>query len=83
MPFEKKLEELNGLIRQLEKGDLGLEDAIRTFELGRKLHGELVAQLSDFERRIEILTRDLDGNDRVSSAAHLDPGDEGGPDDPA
>jgi exodeoxyribonuclease VII small subunit len=72
-PFEKRLEELNGLIKQLEKGNLGLEDAIATFERGRKLHGELVAQLAEFERRIEMLTRDLDGQDRIEAAPGFDP----------
>jgi exodeoxyribonuclease VII small subunit len=72
--FEKRLDELNGLIKQLEKGNLGLEDAIQTFERGRKLHGELVTQLAEFERRIEILTRDLDGQDRVEAAPDFDPG---------
>jgi exodeoxyribonuclease VII small subunit len=73
VPFERKLEELNGLIKQLEKGDLGLEDAIRTFERGKALHGELMAQLGDFERRIEVLTRDLDGQDRAAAAPDLEP----------
>jgi exodeoxyribonuclease VII small subunit len=72
-PFEKKLEELNGLIKQLEKGDLALEDAIQTFERGKKLHGELVEKLTEFERRIEVLTRGLDGQDRTERAPDLDP----------
>jgi exodeoxyribonuclease VII small subunit len=72
-PFEAKLDELNALIKSLEKGDLGLEDAIATFERGRALHQTLVAQLSEFERRIEILTRGLDGQDRVQPAQGLDP----------
>lgn len=72
-PFETKLDELNALIKSLEKGDLGLEEAIATFERGRTLHQALVAQLSEFERRIEILTRGLDGQDRVQPAQGLDP----------
>jgi exodeoxyribonuclease VII small subunit len=71
--FEKRLADLNDLIKQLERGDLGLEDAIRTFERGKKLHGELASQLAEFERRIEILTRDLDGQDRVEPAPEFDP----------
>jgi exodeoxyribonuclease VII small subunit len=71
--FETRLDELNGLIKQLEKGDLGLEESIATFERGRALHQELVTQLTDFERRIEVLTRGLDGQDRAAPAADLDP----------
>ena len=40
--FETKLDELNALIKSLEKGDLGLEEAIATFERGRTLHQALV-----------------------------------------
>jgi exodeoxyribonuclease VII small subunit len=71
--FEAKLEELNGLIKHLEKGDLGLEEAIATFERGRNLHKDLVGQLSEFERKIEVLTRGLDGQDRAVAADGLDP----------
>ncbi len=72
--FEAKLEELNGLIASLEGGRLGLEDAIATFERGKKLHQELLTRLSDFERRIDVLTRTPDGGDRVEPAGHLDAG---------
>jgi exodeoxyribonuclease VII small subunit len=71
--FETRLDELNVLIKTLEKGDLGLEEAIATFERGRTLHQALVAQLSEFERRIEVLTRGLDGQDRAQPARGLDP----------
>jgi exodeoxyribonuclease VII small subunit len=71
--FESKLEELNQLIKQLEKGNLGIEDAIATFERGRALHKNLADQLAGFERRIEILTRGLDGQDRADRADDLDP----------
>jgi exodeoxyribonuclease VII small subunit len=72
-PFEKRLEELNALIKQLEKGDLGLEEAILTFERGKTLHAELVKQLGGFERKIEMLTRELDGQDQTKPAPNLDP----------
>jgi exodeoxyribonuclease VII small subunit len=71
--FEGRLDELNALIKQLEKGDLGLEDAIATFERGRALHHDLAAQLQDFERRIEVLTRGADGQDRLEPARGFDP----------
>ncbi|HYC77454.1 MAG TPA: exodeoxyribonuclease VII small subunit [Planctomycetota bacterium] len=61
--FEAKLEELNALIGALESGDLGLEDAIRTFEKGRRLHHELLQVLAGYERRIEVLTKTATGED--------------------
>ena len=72
--FESRPDELNALIKSLEKGDLGLEDAIATFERGRILHQDLLTQLTDFERRIEVLTRGFDGQDRTQPADGLDPG---------
>ncbi len=72
--FESKLEELNGLIASLEGGRLGLEEAIATFERGKKLHQDLLGRLAEFERRIDVLTRNPDGSDRIEPAAHLDPG---------
>lgn len=35
--FEKSLTELEGLVEQLEKGDLSLEDALKQFERGVQL----------------------------------------------
>jgi exodeoxyribonuclease VII large subunit len=71
--FETKLADLERLIRDLEGGRLGLEESIATFEEGKALHRELMKQLGDYERRIEILTRDDAGTDRLEDGSRLDP----------
>ncbi len=37
MSFEEAIEELDGLVNQLEGGDIGLDDALKKFERGMLL----------------------------------------------
>ena len=58
--FEDALERLEGLVTELEGGDLGLEDALASFEQGVKL----VRLCSDRLRGAELRIRQLeDGSD--------------------
>ncbi len=58
--FEEALERLEGLVTELEGGDLGLEDALASFEQGVKL----VRLCSDRLRGAELRIRQLeDGSD--------------------
>ena len=68
--FEKSLSELEGIVSQLENGDLPLEDSLELFERGIKLSRECRERLTKAERRIEILMKDADGN---LSAAEFTP----------
>jgi len=60
-PFEKSLGELEEIVSKLEAGDLPLEQSLALFESGIKLSRECRERLANAERRIEILTRDGDG----------------------
>lgn len=60
--FEASLNELEEIVKQLEEGDLPLEDSLRLFESGVKLSRECRERLVNAERRIEVLLRDTDGN---------------------
>lgn len=53
--FEAALAELEGVVAQLESGDLPLEQALEAFETGIKLSRRCGATLDAAERRIEIL----------------------------
>ena len=60
--FESSLGELEKIVRQLEDGDLSLEESLKLFEDGVRLSRECQERLNKAERRIEILLKDEDGN---------------------
>jgi exodeoxyribonuclease VII small subunit len=55
--FEAGLQELERIVKELEKGDLPLEDSIRLFEAGMRLSAECRRQLEEAETRVEILMK--------------------------
>lgn len=55
--FEKRLEELEAVVRELEAGDLPLDRALELFEKGMQLSESCRKQLEEAETRIEILVR--------------------------
>ena len=63
--FESSLEELERIVRELERGDLPLEKSLELFEQGVKLSRACQERLSEAERRIEILMRDNQGRPAV------------------
>ena len=54
--FNKGLAELEVIINKMESGDLSLEDSLKYFEKGVKLHRQCYSALSDAEQRVNILT---------------------------
>lgn len=54
--FNKGLVELEGIINKMESGDLSLEDSLKYFEKGVKLHRQCHSALSDAEQRISVLS---------------------------
>ena len=61
MGFEQRLERLEKLADTLRHGNIPLEDAVALFEEGMKLSRSLEKDLSRVERRVEILTREPEG----------------------
>jgi exodeoxyribonuclease VII small subunit len=55
--FEAGLEELERIVKELEKGDLPLERSLSLFESGMKLSAECKKMLEEAETRVEILTK--------------------------
>ena len=68
--FEASLAQLETIVRQLEAGDLPLEESLKLFEKGVALSRECRERLNAAERRIEILMKDSEGEPAVSA---LDP----------
>jgi exodeoxyribonuclease VII small subunit len=55
--FEASLEELERIVKELEKGDLPLEQSLHLFENGMRLSAECKRQLEEAESRVEILMK--------------------------
>lgn len=60
--FEAALERLEEIVKQLEQGDLPLEQSLKLFEEGIRLSRICNRRLEDAERRVEILLKDEAGN---------------------
>ena len=60
--FEKAMERLEKIVEDLEAGNISLEDALKKYEEGVKLSRACQEKLTQAEKKIEILTRALDGS---------------------
>ena len=59
--FEKNLERLDSIVRQLEDAELPLEKALQLYEEGMKLSEVCHKQLEEAEGRVEILMKKAGG----------------------
>jgi exodeoxyribonuclease VII small subunit len=59
--FESSLDELEKIVARLETGDMALEESLELFERGVKLSRDCKERLLKAERRIEVLTREANG----------------------
>lgn len=59
--FEKSLDELETLVRNLEQGELSLEQSLAAFERGVKLTRACQQALKGAEQRVEQLVQNDDG----------------------
>lgn len=55
--FEQALDELEKLVQRLERGDLPLEEALKSFERGVDLTRRCQSALQSAQQRVEILLR--------------------------
>ena len=53
--FEEKLQTVQNLTTRIESGELPLEDAVKEYERGMKILGELDNELNDMNRRLAVL----------------------------
>ena len=56
--FNKGLAELEVIINKMESGNLSLEDSLKYFEKGVKLHRQCHSALIDAEQRVNILSEE-------------------------
>ena len=59
--FDEALKKLEGIISDLESGELSLEKSLKKYEEGIKLSRLCTRKLEDAQKKIEILTRTSDG----------------------
>lgn len=59
--FEKSLTRLDEIVRQMERGDVPLEDALKLFEEGTGLVASCGKLLDEAELKVVQLTKGADG----------------------
>jgi len=59
--FEVALEELEGVVEQLETGELPLEESLAAFEKGVGLVNYCNQKLTEVEKKVEMLVKDKEG----------------------
>ena len=55
--FEEALEKLEKITRDLEEGDVSLEDSLKYFDEGVKLAEYCNSKLNDAQKKVEILLK--------------------------
>ncbi|PKQ15231.1 MAG: exodeoxyribonuclease VII small subunit [Actinobacteria bacterium HGW-Actinobacteria-7] len=60
LAFGEALGELEGIVGQLESGQLELEDSIARYERGVALLGALQAKLTDAQQKVTVLIGELE-----------------------
>lgn len=60
--FEESLGRLEGLVQEMESGELPLEDILRRYEEGNRLIKFCASKLNEAEKRIEVLMKEKDGS---------------------
>lgn len=71
--FENKMQDLEKIVKDLEKGDLSLEESVKIFEKGMKISKECNEILEEAEKRITIL---LNNNGEIQEKDFLYEGKE-------
>jgi len=75
--FEKNLERLDVIVRQLEDAELPLEKSLELYEEGMKLSAVCHKQLEEAEGRVEILRKRAGGKMVAEPFEEPEPGPEG------
>ncbi|WP_336489651.1 exodeoxyribonuclease VII small subunit [Methylobacterium nigriterrae] len=70
LPFEKALEQLEEIVRRLERGDVPLDESVAIYERGEQLKQHCEMLLKRAEARIQRITLGPDG--RAEGVAPLD-----------
>ncbi|MAE57438.1 MAG: exodeoxyribonuclease VII small subunit [Halobacteriovorax sp.] len=58
--FEKKLEELENIVKSLESGEATLDESLKNFGAGVELYKDCKKYLDEVESKVSQLTKDLE-----------------------
>ncbi|MDF1856341.1 exodeoxyribonuclease VII small subunit [Pseudooceanicola sp.] len=61
MTFEQAMKELEGVVAQLERGDVPLDESIALYQRGAELKARCEARLKDAEEKVAAITLDAQG----------------------
>jgi exodeoxyribonuclease VII small subunit len=64
--FEESLKRLEDIVNKLEHGEIPLEDSIKMYEEGLALSTVCMEKLTHAELKLKKLSKDIDGNLRLS-----------------
>lgn len=71
--FEKALEDLEEIVSKMEQGNLTLDQSLQQYEKGVKLIRHCNKKLDSCEKRIELITKNEDGDFEKTDFAELEP----------
>lgn len=63
--FEDSLKKLEGIVEELEKGELSLDEALKLYEQGMEFSDKCMEKLNESKQKVEKLTRE--GNKNYST----------------
>lgn len=58
--FEDTMKELEAIVKELENGDLNLDDSVKKFEMGMNLSKNASKMIEEAEKKIMILIKNED-----------------------
>ena len=61
LSFEEKMNQLEDIVINLEKGTAPLDESMQLFEEGMKLSAEIQKMLETAEQKVTLLTKQADG----------------------
>lgn len=75
LTYKEASTELELIIRNLESGDMELEESLESYTRGVELLRSLRARLEDAEQKVSVLLKDVDGTDRLVAGEAADTSD--------
>ncbi|MDM8245313.1 exodeoxyribonuclease VII small subunit [Collinsella tanakaei] len=76
LTYKEASTELELIIRNLESGEMELEESLESYTRGVELLRSLRTRLEDAEQKVSVLMKDVDGSDVLVAGEAADTSDE-------